>query len=790
MDITRHLLALLVLAVYGVAAQNYRLCVPKYSGGRDCVILESGDSNIRCVQVTDSVECALKLQSGEVDVGVFTAEEALLASKFIDNSTKVILQIVPQASSETTTTPKYKFESVAVVRSNHTGGLSGLRGKNLCHPGFHRTQYWSDRVLKEFELAVVETQCEAKEGRSAVENEVYSLSQFFNSTCRPGPWVLDEWLDDKLKRDNSKLCALCDLPSTCEYRAGISSNHLGALECLHRGLGDVAYVDREIIKTYFGMAGNEGFSFLCRNGTLEPLTTEQPCTWVQQRWDAVVARKGRGILGRGRKFEKLEGAPARGLMGRRASPSLLVPSSSFLFLLHPAHSCYIHDVAAALKASLLLALPSISANRRLDWTDNLANVMLKESSYVVQEVVTTNLKSFIQEGRVIPEPANVTDCRSYIRWCTISPLEVQKCEWVRQAGITHGILPELTCVEGSSKFDCFRKIEAGQADIVGINTNLGYLAKFSYNLTSAGYQESNSYGNNIIVPIIRADSIIGDLKGLVKAKACFPEFGGLAWVAFIESLRSASLVDRDVCPYGASANSLFASVCAPGSKDSDYDRQGLNNGTDLCALCSEANLKLPTPFASVNGTTDTCSANASTNPFYGDLGALRCLSTGVADVAIIEATNISAIIAELGFQAEYYNILCRNGTKISIRAEIPDGCTLAAVLGGEVIARRNRTNSHTRDIANVITELDDWFGYAYHNYENIFHIFEEFNGTQGVLLQNNTLALLNVFNKQSSYISSYDDIKRNAYECSRTNNGAMLQSTLALLFTLVAVKLI
>ncbi|CAG2063585.1 unnamed protein product, partial [Timema podura] len=160
-------------------------------------------------------------------------------------------------------------------------------------------------------------------------------------------WLTSESYPLFTERDHSKLCALCDVPSTCEYRAGISSNHLGALECLHRGLGDVAYVDREIIKTYFGMAGNEGFSFLCRNGTLEPLTSEQPCTWVQQRWDAVVAR---------------------------------------------------NDVAAALKASLLLALPSISANRRLDWTDNLANVMLKESSYVVQEVVTTNLKSFIQEG--------------------------------------------------------------------------------------------------------------------------------------------------------------------------------------------------------------------------------------------------------------------------------------------------------------------------------------------------------------------------------------------------------
>ncbi|CAG2064514.1 unnamed protein product, partial [Timema podura] len=71
--------------------------------------------------------------------------------------------------------PKYKFESVAVVRSNHTGGLSGLRGKNLCHPGFHRTQYWSDRVLKRISIRALTYKSSIVEpGMSSSSTEIIS----------------------------------------------------------------------------------------------------------------------------------------------------------------------------------------------------------------------------------------------------------------------------------------------------------------------------------------------------------------------------------------------------------------------------------------------------------------------------------------------------------------------------------------------------------------------------------------------------------------------------------------
>ncbi|KAJ8898568.1 hypothetical protein PR048_003928 [Dryococelus australis] len=364
-----------------------------------------------------------------------------------------------------------------------------------------------------------------------------------------------------------------------------------------------------------------------------------------------------------------------------------------------------------------------------------------------------------------------------------------------------------------------------------------------------------------------------------------------AWIAFFESLRNESLLKDGVCPYGRAARKVFSSVCAPGANSPDYDRQNLNNGTDLCGLCGEAIAKLPTPYTNSTDTSMSCVGNSS-NPIHGDRGAILCLSTGVANVAFVRINSLQAAIAvrptlyklqyltkpsalslqavgtrwcsevrliahedepgsipggvtpglthmiivlddkawrqvfsgiccfppalhsdtapcspcftlmcsqdldrdvvagelgfpadayrilcrdgtkrsltatvphdcalvavtvcveccsteicccrraglhrELGFPADAYRILCRDGTKRSLTATVPDDCGLSSVVGGEIVARRNRSKVMTRDINNLMSELDDWFGYAYRNYENIFHIFEEFKDTDGVLLQ-------------------------------------------------------
>lgn len=42
----------------------------------------------------------------------------------------------------------FQFETVAVVKDNFPGSLKALKGKQFCHPGFSKSQLWSDRILK------------------------------------------------------------------------------------------------------------------------------------------------------------------------------------------------------------------------------------------------------------------------------------------------------------------------------------------------------------------------------------------------------------------------------------------------------------------------------------------------------------------------------------------------------------------------------------------------------------------------------------------------------------------
>lgn len=95
------------------------------------------------------------------------------------------------------------FESVVVVRADHRDGISGLSGKNYCHPGFYydRSERWSERFLKHFERTVVAPQinCDVtNDSTTPAEIETAALARFFNLACRPGAWSNNPEEDAKL----------------------------------------------------------------------------------------------------------------------------------------------------------------------------------------------------------------------------------------------------------------------------------------------------------------------------------------------------------------------------------------------------------------------------------------------------------------------------------------------------------------------------------------------------------------------------------------------------------------
>ncbi|XP_021919269.1 transferrin-like isoform X3 [Zootermopsis nevadensis] len=646
----------------------------------------------------------------------------------------------------------FHFTTVAVVKESFPGTLEALRGKKFCHPGFSKSQLWTDRVLKHFERVVLNRSstvgCD-KSLRTAAEDELSALSTFFTSACRPGEWVVDNRLDKKLKQQYSKLCELCDSKNGCSHNAERDGNQYSALDCLTKKGGDVVYEAYSYVQKYFGLVGGsarsnpENYRYLCPNGSIEHISmTVKPCTWIQQPWKSIIVKD--------------------------------------------------NETAPGLMSTLEVWLPTnLRLKRSSKWVDTLRIMITGNGNKLVIRANKESLRSFILRGREIPEPGTTLPCHEPVKWCTTSDIENNKCEWLRQAAIIQGIVPELQCVQGTSQLDCFKKIKNKDADIVGTSSNLGPIATHFSNLTTVMYQETIQDGHFKIVAVVNLNLTASNMSELENKKACFPEFAGLAWVAFVEAIRNSSDSESKVCPYDESMGTFFASVCAPGSKNQLHS----SVDTDLCALCKEASSGSSyIPFFDE----ETCAATIR-NKFYDNVGALRCLASGVADVAFINSYNLSVNLQDTMLPKDFaqkYRIMCRNGTKVPLTAIPDDDCALAVVTGGEVVARRNQSRTESRDLSLTLLELDEWFGYTSGYFANIFNLYKPFNNTEDLLFRRETLGFLKRSEAmESESTEAYEKLKRNAEKCVHPKkgsgaNGTEAETTVLLLMMILSLGVI
>lgn len=159
---------------------------------------------------------------------------------------------------------------------------------------------------------------------------------------------------------------------------------------------------------------------------------------------------------------------------------------------------------------------------------------------------------------------------------------------------------------------------------------------------------------------------------------CMPEFGGIASVEFMNTLKANNLITKDDCNLGKLMGEHFGDSCIPGSHDILHDPQGTVSDK-LCNLCRttvgpavvENADVLPeeTPsgrileegeevhedevshdtLAQHGSLTEeeiqrrylpgSCSADV-TNRYFGNRGALQCLSE-IGEVAVLEAQYLN-----------------------------------------------------------------------------------------------------------------------------------------------------
>jgi hypothetical protein len=82
-----------------------------------------------------------------------------------------------------------------------------------------------------------------------------------------------------------------------------------------------------------------------------------------------------------------------------------------------------------------------------------------------------------------PIPAKIGLCQTTAIWCTHSYEEKEKCDVLTNVAMTLGILPILECSNPrSDAVSCMSDVSKGKADLVGVDSNYGFLAR-QYDIT-------------------------------------------------------------------------------------------------------------------------------------------------------------------------------------------------------------------------------------------------------------------------------------------------------------------
>ncbi|XP_059607421.1 transferrin-like [Phlebotomus argentipes] len=779
------LVALSLLSFSAAQGGRLRFC-SSIRFAAECEQMDRGNSQVECIRVQDSIECAQRMLNNTADFGIFGPETVLQIGALAWDGISVVKELRHSDRSDN----PVDYESVVIVRSEHQGGTRGLRGAKFCHPGlfYDRSQRWSERFLKHFERAVVPVECEL-DGVSPAEIEASAMSRFFTSACRPGAWSNNPEEDARLKEQFPNLCELCDPgANTCDYPrdgSGSENSHAEALRCLIRG-GTAAYVALEVVQDLFNTELREhadSFAYLCPNDTLQSITfNDNPCVWLRQPWRLVVSSDAMAVQ----------------------LPQLM------------------NDW--------------FNTGRSEPWKDAIKAIITAESSVIHRPQSLQRLRDYVRSIREIPIDFNFCSTRS--TWCTTSADEYEKCLVISAGGLTSGVLPTIECrAPRSNPVACLNDINTNGSDFMGIDSNFGFLARHVYNLSAAMYAETESNKYSSVVILVRANATFRGLESLRDTRACFPEYGGIAKVTFLNAAKAENIFEQNNCNFSISLGEFFGESCMPGARDPLHDPAGYTPN-NLCSLCrsfqplrpltdedasvsrrrrrqteGEEGEETPTDDPAADPPADDeepadeeedapadddmyyeemdeeekvkrrqeldrVSANCNpdaTNRFYGNQGALRCLAE-VGDIAVLELQYLKQHAHELMLNPHDFRVLCKNGSLAAYPGfNVDPDCVMTTIIDGEIVVRRD---SARRDgIINALTSFDLYF-----QNQPDFKMYNIFAGVKHLLFKDSTIGLVRAnATDLSPSVQNYIDIFDSVEICAR--GSGILMSLSSFLFT-------
>ena len=339
-----------------------------------------------------------------------------------------------------------------------------------------------------------------------------------------------------------------------------------------------------------------------------------------------------------------------------------------------------------------------------------------------------------------------------------------------------------------------------------------------YNLSTILYEETEDNKYSSVVAVIKeADAErITSFESFRDKRACFPEFGGIASIAFINVAKGRGIFKREDCTFGPLLASYFNESCLPGSLSIFHDPT-VSNPQNLCSLCQtqllqtttqaikalageveydEYGNKMATPdgiegdeefdenVPHIPNRSINCAASIS-NRFYGTRGALTCLNE-VGEIAVLEHQNLADHARALNLNPENFRILCRNGSLASTTGfDVDPSCFLTTIVDGEIVVNRN--SSRNMGILNALISLD-----LYLQSDPDFKMYNIFSGAKDLLFEDSALGLVAPDSEELSdsvknYIQLFSDVENciNDTDSAQQTTFNLLLSLSLILFTIL-----
>ncbi|XP_043462916.1 transferrin isoform X2 [Leptopilina heterotoma] len=546
--------------------------------------------------------------------------------------------------------------------------------KRFCTSGLESSLFALD-YLKYFENQLVIPRCNSS--KSLLENRLTALSEFFESACISGRWTSDQQYDNQLKRKYSNLSSQCG--SFFQYYGDE-----GVLMCLTDGGGEIAWSRLDYVHRHFKEFRDDAneYYFLCLDGSLKNLTDPNPCVWFEVPWRTLIARD---------------------------------------------------DIAEEVKNLIEYQLNGVDDSLSVLQEDIRREPIMANSSKTPKEY----LKKLFPEFYAIKD---YVQCRNnrLVKWCVVTNLEIEKCEWISKIGKNYGIEPFIKCVHKINRENCIKSVIDKQFDIFSVKPHEEQEAREKGLKPIVHMISSEEKYENKIVSLVKTFSNFHSLRDLKNHKACFINFRDVGWNTFIFMMKNLTGDNNWYCRDKEMVSEYFHEV-------SISDLNIKNN-----------NSSFPKNFVSYISYKNT------------DKAALNCLNFENGDVAFV---NLSSVLYYFpGSLENIYRPLCDN--EINSDSGKVEKCYLSWRSEGSMMVHGEISKTKESKIYRMLVDLDKLLKGNVGNLSPLLSLYGPFYGQKNVIFSERTQYLVKEvgsFQRIFSYQEILEDLVTQKQQCNRAN---------------------